>query len=114
MSEKRKATLEYSLISVKGKSIAYKMEGKGAPVVLLHGWPQTSHIWRKVVAKHHVILIDLPGLARAKVSTSSILGLLQILFLMQSKRWAFLLITWSVTILGRGLLHRLPFGMKVD
>lgn len=70
MPEKRKATLEYSLISVRGKSIAYKTEGKGAPVVLLHGWPQTSHVWRKVVpmlaAKHRVILIDLPGLGKSQ------------------------------------------------
>ena len=40
--------------------------GAGTPVVLLHGWPQTWHAWRKVmpllVAKHRVIVPDLPGL----------------------------------------------------
>jgi len=35
-------------------------------IILLHGWPQTSHIWRKVfkplTEKHRVIAIDLPGM----------------------------------------------------
>ena len=70
MPEERKTTLEYSLISVRGKSIAYKAEGKGVPVVLLHGWPQSSHVWHKVVpflaAKHRVVLIDLPGLGESQ------------------------------------------------
>lgn len=70
MPEKRKNTLEYSLISVRGKSIAYKAEGSGVPIVLLHGWPQSSHVWHKVVpflaAKHRVVLIDLPGLGESQ------------------------------------------------
>jgi len=40
--------------------------GDGVPVVLLHGWPQTWHEWRKVMpllAPHHRLVVpDLPGL----------------------------------------------------
>lgn len=62
----RKFVLERNIINIRGKSIAYKTEGEGVPIVLLHGWPQSSYMWRKVVsalaAKHRVVLIDLPGL----------------------------------------------------
>ena len=40
--------------------------GGGEPVVLLHGWPQTWHEWRKVIpllaGSHRLIVPDLPGL----------------------------------------------------
>lgn len=62
--------MEYRSININGKSIAYEEEGSGVPIVLLHGWPQSSHIWRKVVpflaAKHRVVLIDLPGLGESQ------------------------------------------------
>jgi pimeloyl-ACP methyl ester carboxylesterase len=42
------------------------VEGGDLPVVLLHGWPQTSHEWRhvipKLVPRHRVIAPDLRGL----------------------------------------------------
>ena len=70
MLEERKSTLRYSFVDVKGISIAYMAEGKGTPIVLLHGWPQISHVWHKVVpflaAKHRVVLIDLPGLGESQ------------------------------------------------
>jgi pimeloyl-ACP methyl ester carboxylesterase len=40
--------------------------GSGVPVVLLHGWPQTWHAWRKVMpllaGQHRLVVPDLPGL----------------------------------------------------
>jgi pimeloyl-ACP methyl ester carboxylesterase len=39
--------------------------GAGEPVVLLHGWPQTWHEWRKVMpllAGYRLVVPDLPGL----------------------------------------------------
>ncbi|MEO5844359.1 MAG: alpha/beta fold hydrolase [Caldimonas sp.] len=43
--------------------------GEGEPVVLLHGWPQTSHAWRHVMpllAPHHRLIVpDLPGLGES-------------------------------------------------
>jgi pimeloyl-ACP methyl ester carboxylesterase len=45
--------------------IAYRELGEGPPVVLLHGWPTSSLLWRDVMpalARHHrVIAPDLPG-----------------------------------------------------
>ncbi|OIQ79366.1 soluble epoxide hydrolase [mine drainage metagenome] len=58
--------MEQLHINIEGKAIGYKTAGTGTPVILLHGWPQTSHMWRKVVSaiasRHQVIMIDLPGL----------------------------------------------------
>jgi pimeloyl-ACP methyl ester carboxylesterase len=40
--------------------------GDGDPVVLLHGWPQTWHEWRKVIpllaGSYRLVVPDLPGL----------------------------------------------------
>lgn len=40
--------------------------GSGDPVVLLHGWPQTWHEWRKVApllaGRYRLVMPDLPGL----------------------------------------------------
>lgn len=62
--------MEYRYINISGKSIAYITEGEGVPIVLLHGWPQSSHVWHKVVStlavKHRVVLIDLPGLGESQ------------------------------------------------
>lgn len=45
--------------------IHYVREGKGDPVVLLHGWPQTWYMWRKIIRplaeRHTVIAPDLRG-----------------------------------------------------
>jgi pimeloyl-ACP methyl ester carboxylesterase len=44
--------------------------GAGPIVVLLHGWPQTSWAWRKVMpllaTRYRVIAIDTPGLGRSE------------------------------------------------
>ena len=46
--------------------VHYLSAGQGAPLVLLHGWPQTSFAWRKVVPalarRFRVIAPDLRGL----------------------------------------------------
>ena len=43
----------------------YLRAGDGSPVVLLHGWPQTSYMWRKLIpalaARYTVIAPDLRG-----------------------------------------------------
>jgi pimeloyl-ACP methyl ester carboxylesterase len=44
----------------------YLEEGDGGVVVLLHGWPHTSHVWRHVIlklsSKYRVIAPDMRGL----------------------------------------------------
>src|SRR5689334_1764968 len=50
---------------VNGVKLHYLVAGKGDPVVLLHGFAETSHMWRPLIAKladkHTVIAPDLRG-----------------------------------------------------
>ena len=50
---------------VNGTRIRYLIGGKGSPVVLLHGYAQTGHMWGpllpKLVARHTVVVPDLRG-----------------------------------------------------
>lgn len=58
-------TYEKKFASVNGKQIAYVEEGSGDPIVLLHGNPTSSFLWRNVVPelvdKGRVIVPDLIG-----------------------------------------------------
>ena len=51
--------------NVNGVRLHYLVAGKGDPVVLLHGYAETSHMWRPLIAKlastHTVIAPDLRG-----------------------------------------------------
>ena len=51
--------------TVNGIKLHYLIAGKGDPIVLLHGYAETSHMWRpliaKLSAKHTVIAPDLRG-----------------------------------------------------
>jgi pimeloyl-ACP methyl ester carboxylesterase len=46
-------------------TLAYRELGEGPPVLLLHGWPTSSFLWRDVmepIAEHNrVLAVDLPG-----------------------------------------------------
>jgi pimeloyl-ACP methyl ester carboxylesterase len=58
-------TVSSRSVTVNGLKIDYLAAGTGQPVVLLHGWPTSSYLWRNlipVIAKNHrVIAPDLPG-----------------------------------------------------
>jgi pimeloyl-ACP methyl ester carboxylesterase len=49
-----------------GLRCTWRQQAQGVPVVLLHGWPQTWHEWRKVMPllaeRYRLIVPDLPGL----------------------------------------------------
>ena len=53
-------------IDVGGVTIHYVVGGTGAPVLLIHGWPQTWYEWREVMPglaeRHTVVAIDLRGI----------------------------------------------------
>lgn len=57
------------MVAVDGLTVAYRESGQGSPVLLLHGWPTSSFLWRQVmtpIAGHNrVIAIDLPGFGRS-------------------------------------------------
>jgi haloalkane dehalogenase len=52
-------------VQVDGLEVAYRELGEGPPVLLLHGWPTSSHLWRDVMPpiarSNRVIAPDLPG-----------------------------------------------------
>ncbi|MBN8993336.1 MAG: alpha/beta hydrolase [Rhizobiales bacterium] len=54
---------------VNGVRLHYLIAGKGDPVVLLHGFAETSHMWRPLIArlsdKHTVIAPDLRGFGQS-------------------------------------------------
>lgn len=53
-----------------GATVRYVVGGSGPPLVLLHGWPQTSWTWREVMPElaenHTVLAMDLPGLGDSR------------------------------------------------
>src|SRR5881409_139945 len=59
---------------VNGVRIHYSIGGKGSPVVLLHGYAQTSHMWNPIVpllAKDHTVIVpDLRGAGGSSKSQS--------------------------------------------
>jgi pimeloyl-ACP methyl ester carboxylesterase len=59
------SSFQHHFVEVEGVRLHYVQAGKGDPVVLLAGFPQSWYAWRKVIpalAKHHaVIAVDLPG-----------------------------------------------------
>ncbi len=56
---------------VNGVRLHYVTAGAGAPVVLLHGWPQTWFVWRDVIpalaGRYRVIAPDLRGLGESSI-----------------------------------------------
>ncbi len=53
-------------VEVEGLRIHYREHGEGEPVLLLHGWPTSSFLWREIIGPvaergRRVIAVDLPG-----------------------------------------------------
>ena len=57
--------VESRFADVNGTRLHYLVAGQGAPVILLHGYTQTSHMWRPLIAAlaktHTVLAPDLRG-----------------------------------------------------
>lgn len=53
-----------------GIHLHYVEAGKGTPVLLLHGWPTSSYLWRNVIPEiaktNRVIALDLPGFGQSE------------------------------------------------
>ena len=57
---------ELKTVECDGMRLAYRELGHGPPVLLLHGWPTSSYLWRDVMpalatAGNRAIALDLPG-----------------------------------------------------
>jgi pimeloyl-ACP methyl ester carboxylesterase len=59
------STIEERFAEVNGVRLHYRIAGRGSPVVLLHGYAQTGHMWLPLVPslaqRHTVIVPDLRG-----------------------------------------------------
>jgi haloalkane dehalogenase len=59
------ATATIEKVQVDGLELAYRELGTGEPVLLLHGWPTSSFLWRDVMPTiargNRVVALDLPG-----------------------------------------------------
>jgi pimeloyl-ACP methyl ester carboxylesterase len=65
--------MESKIADVNGVKLHYLIAGKGDPVVLLHGFAETSHMWLPLIAKlsdkHTVIAPDLRGFGQSSAPT---------------------------------------------
>ena len=55
-------------VEVDGLRLHYRTHGEGDPVLLLHGWPTSSYLWRHVMEPmngNRVIALDLPGFGQS-------------------------------------------------
>jgi pimeloyl-ACP methyl ester carboxylesterase len=59
------ATNTHHTLDVDGLTVAYVDEGEGSTVLLLHGWPTSSYLYRNITPvlaeRHRVVVPDLPG-----------------------------------------------------
>lgn len=59
----------YIVLSEPDIRLHYLEAGTGEPVLLIHGWPTSSHLWRDTMpamaANNRVIAMDLPGFGRS-------------------------------------------------
>ena len=67
------STRTQSTLSVDDLEVAYTDEGEGPPVVLLHGWPTSSFLYREIAPvlarEHRVVAPDLPGFGASSKPT---------------------------------------------
>jgi len=62
-------SLPGNFVEVDGLRLHYLAAGEGDPVLLLHGWPTSSFLWRDVMGpiaeRHRIIALDLPGFGQS-------------------------------------------------
>jgi pimeloyl-ACP methyl ester carboxylesterase len=63
--------MEHRSLRLSRVQLHVKLAGAGTPVVLLHGWPQTSHEWRGLAPfladRYRLVMPDLPGLGESSI-----------------------------------------------
>ncbi|MGB2589594.1 MAG: alpha/beta hydrolase [Candidatus Acidiferrum sp.] len=68
-------SFETSQVNVSGNTIFLRRYGKGPAILLVHGFPRTSLMWRflapKLAENHTVICVDLRGYGRSGVPAST-------------------------------------------
>lgn len=66
-------TIHSRYITTQGLRLHYRECGSGDPVLLLHGWPTSSFLWRHILPEigktHRAIALDLPGFGQSDKPT---------------------------------------------
>jgi len=61
--------MERKFTTVGGLKVSYLEAGQGLPVLLLHGWPTSSFLWRHAIPEiartRRVLALDLPGFGQS-------------------------------------------------
>jgi haloacetate dehalogenase len=69
------APFETAQVEVSGNTIFMRRYGKGSPILMVHGFPRTSLMWRflapKLAENHTVICVDLRAYGRSGIPTST-------------------------------------------
>ncbi len=69
------AAFSHHKATVDGIPIHYVVGGRGTPLLLLHGWPETWYSWRRAMpalAKHYtVVAVDMPGFGDSQAAPSA-------------------------------------------
>ena len=65
-------------VEVDGRTLAFREAGEGPAVLLLHGWPTSSFLWRNVMPaiaqERRVLALDLPGFGASDKPTDVTYG----------------------------------------
>jgi haloalkane dehalogenase len=65
-------------VNVDGRTLAFREAGEGPAVLLLHGWPTSSFLWRNVMPaiarERRVLALDLPGFGASDKPTDVTYG----------------------------------------
>jgi haloalkane dehalogenase len=65
-------------VKVDGRTLAFREAGEGPAVLLLHGWPTSSFLWRNVMPaiarERRVLALDLPGFGASDKPTDVTYG----------------------------------------
>jgi pimeloyl-ACP methyl ester carboxylesterase len=62
---------QHETVTANGQQIHFVVGGRGSPLLLIHGWPETAFEWRKMLpelaASHRVYAVDLRGAGGSSV-----------------------------------------------
>ncbi|MBV9710225.1 MAG: alpha/beta hydrolase [Ktedonobacteraceae bacterium] len=72
LNKKARLSEKAEFITINHHRLYYRVIGNGMPLVLIHGYGTSGHIWHRVLPylaqQHEVFIVDLPGYGRSKTN----------------------------------------------
>ncbi len=63
------SSIKSNFVKIENLNLHYLSAGSGDSVLLLHGWPTSSYLWRNIIVRlsktKQVIALDLPGFGQS-------------------------------------------------